>query len=60
MYISSLKLVIFIFFYWLITFHNVIYLCVCCWTPVRGVCPNYEMVEFQPQTVTPPEPRLCR
>ena len=22
--------------------------------PVRGVCPNYEVVMFQPQTVTPP------
>ena len=24
------------------------------WPPVRGVCPNYEVVMFQPRTVTPP------
>ena len=27
---------------------------------VRGVCPNYEVVELQPRTVNPQEPRLCR
>ena len=26
--------------------------------PVRDVCPNYEVVGFQPHTVTPPELRL--
>ena len=30
-----------------------------CWSPVRVVCPNYEVVEFQPRKVTPPEPRRC-
>ena len=33
--------------------------CVCYYPPVRGVCPNYEVVEFQPRTVTPLKPRLC-
>ena len=28
------------------------------WTPVRGVCTNNELVDFQPRTVTPPEPML--
>ena len=32
----------------------------CYWPPVHGVCPNYEMGEFQPQTVNPPKPRLRR
>ena len=34
-----------------------IYVCVCvCYRPRGlGVCPNYEVVEFQPQTVTPLE-----
>ena len=32
--------------------------CVCYRPPVRGVCPNYEVIEFQPRTVTPLEPRL--
>ena len=31
----------------------------CYRTPVLGVYPNYEVVEFQPTTVIPPEPRLC-
>ena len=26
----------------------------CNWPPVREVCPNYELVVFQPQTMTPP------
>ena len=26
--------------------------------PVHEVCPNYEVVEFQPWKVTPPEPRI--
>ena len=34
--------------------------CVLCRLPVYEVCPNYEVVEFQLWTVTPPEPRLCR
>ena len=29
------------------------HMCVCNWTLVRWVCPNYEVVEFQPLTVTP-------
>ena len=33
--------------------------CVCFRPPARGVCPKYEVVEFQPRTVTPPEPMLC-
>ena len=33
--------------------------CVCFRPPDRGVCPNYEVVELQPWTGTPPEPRLC-
>ena len=37
---------------------------VCAWvcyrTLVHEVCPNYEVVEYQPCTVTPPESRLCR
>ena len=32
---------------------------VCYRPPVCGVCPNYEVVEFQNFTVTPPEYRLC-
>ena len=32
--------------------------CVCCRSPSREVCPNYEVVEFQPRTVTPPEPMI--
>ena len=36
------------------------FVCMCCWPPARGVCTNYEVVEFQPRTVTPLEPRLCR
>ena len=47
--------------------HNHIYICVCvcvfvcmCYRPpVRGVCPNYEVVEFQPWKVTHPQPRIC-
>ena len=35
-----------------------VFLVVCYWPPVRGVCPNYEVVEFKPRTVTPPKPRL--
>ena len=27
--------------------------CVCTWPPVREVCPKYELVVFQPWTVTP-------
>ena len=34
--------------------------CVCYLAPFCGVCPNYEVVEFKPFTVNPPEPRLCR
>ena len=37
-----------------------VYICVCYCPPFRGVCPNYEVAEFQPRKVTPPEPRLCR
>ena len=33
--------------------------CVCYRPPVYGLCPNYELVEFQPRAVTPPKPRLC-
>ena len=33
-------------------------MCVCYWQLVCGVFPNYEVVDFQPRTVTPPEPRL--
>ena len=32
--------------------------CVCNCLPVRGVCPNYEVMEFQPQTLTPPKPSI--
>ena len=28
--------------------------CVCYWPPDRGICPNYEDVDFQPRIVTPP------
>ena len=28
---------------------------VCIWSPVREVCPNYEVVVFRPRTVTPPQ-----
>ena len=31
----------------------------CYWSLVRGVWPDYEVVEFQPWTVTPPKPWLC-
>ena len=34
--------------------------CVCYWPPVLGVCPNYEVVEFQPRKATPTKPRLRR
>ena len=37
---------------------NNIILCVCYWSLVPGLCPNYKVVEFQPWTVTPPKPRL--
>ena len=43
-------------------FHHcypLIYVCLCYWLPVRGVCPNYEVVEFQPRKVTPTKPMLC-
>ena len=33
-------------------------LCCCCcwyWPPVYGVCPNCEVVEFQPRTLTTPD-----
>ena len=32
------------------------YFCCCCcyWPPIREVCPNYELVEFQPRTFTTP------
>ena len=37
---------------------STVVLCVCVreftWPPVRAVCPNYEVVVFQPLTVTPP------
>ena len=33
--------------------------CLCFRPPARGVCPKYEVVEFQPRTVTPPDPMLC-
>ena len=29
-------------------------MCVCNWPPFSEVCPNYEVVMFQPWTVTPP------
>ena len=29
--------------------------CVCCWPPARPVCPNHEVVEFLPRTVTDPD-----
>ena len=32
----------------------------CYWSPVHEVCPNHEVVIFQPQTVTLPKPRLSR
>ena len=32
--------------------------CVCYRPPVREVCPNHEVVMFQPRTVTTPKPRL--
>ena len=35
------------------------HLCVCYCPPVRGVCTNYEVVDSQPQTVTPSKPSLC-
>ena len=35
--------------------HNEEYsVCVCYRPPVRRACPSYEVVEFQPRTVTPP------
>ena len=44
--------------------HSVLYInmeCVCVyfWPPAHGVCPNYEVVEFQSWTGTPMERRLC-
>ena len=36
------------------------FVCVCYWPPARGVCPNYQVVEFKTQTVTPKKPRLRR
>ena len=49
-------------FFGLVPTKNNIYLCVCVcyWAPVRVVCPNHEVVELQPWTVTPPKPRLRR
>ena len=37
-------------------------MCVCVyfWSSVRGVCSNYEVVEFQPRTVTPLKPFVRR
>ena len=32
-----------------------IYGCVCCWPPARPRCPNHEVVDFQPWTVTDPD-----
>ena len=32
-----------------------VFVFVCCWPPSRPVCPNYEVVEFQPWTVTDPD-----
>ena len=29
--------------------------CCCCWPPVRELCPNYEVVEFHPRTLTTPD-----
>ena len=29
--------------------------CCCYWPPVCEVCPNYEVVEFQPRTLTTPD-----
>ena len=36
---------------------NMLYACCCCWywPPVREFCPNCEVVEFQPQTLTTPD-----
>ena len=36
-----------------------VHVCVCYWPPVRDVCPNHEVVMFQPRAVTTPKPRLC-
>ena len=53
--------------WWLVTVtegvsvHNMhMCVCVCGRPPACGMCPNYEVAEFQPRTVTSPEPRLCR
>ena len=32
--------------------YSILYVCVCYWPPVREVCPNYEVVTFQPQILT--------
>ena len=51
---------IFPHFYWLHKRALLLNLCVsvCFRPPARGLCPNYEVVEFQPRTGIPPEPRL--
>ena len=35
-------------------------MCVCYWPPFLGVYPNYEVLGFQSQKVTPSEPMICR
>ena len=41
--------------------HVCVCVCVFLFRPrALGVCPYYEVAEFQPWTVTPLEPRLCQ
>ena len=35
-------------------------MCVCHWPTLRGVCMNNDIVMFQPITVNPLKPRICR
>ena len=49
-----------IFSYFVLTYSVLYkYVFLCCRTPARGVCPNYEVVEFQPRTGNPLDPRIC-
>ena len=43
----------------LLNWRSLINMCVCYRPPVRGVCTNDEVVEFQTWTVTLLEPRIC-
>ena len=55
--ISSLMIDILLFLILFLVGSNELCVCVCFRPPVRGVYLNYEVLDFQPQTVTPTEPR---